>query len=139
MQLVMLLLIDPPLAPLPNFPRITVQLWRGVDPAHSAASRQRQAEMVWSRDWTNGATPLYIRLADIFGAQVPLVYGNNDRLYLDHAFGKGFSIHMLYNNAACWEQADSSGTLGGRVTVFFVTPSLACGWSSSLDVLVPVK
>ena len=39
--------------------------------------------MVWSEDWTNGATPLYILLSDIFKGQVPPQYGNNDRIYLD--------------------------------------------------------
>ena len=41
--------------------------------------------MVWEADWTHGATPLYILLADIFGGPAPAAYGNNDRVHLDTA------------------------------------------------------
>jgi hypothetical protein len=85
-QLVILLSIDPPIAPHPNLPRITVQLWRGfppLNPPRSATARQRVAHMVWEADWTQTATPLYIPLSDIFRGPVPAAYGNNDRVYLD--------------------------------------------------------
>jgi len=81
-QLVILLVIDPPLAPDEStLPRISLQLWRGS--VSAAAAAERDAQMVWEADWTNGATPLYIRLSDIFGQQVPDVYGDNDRVYLN--------------------------------------------------------
>jgi len=78
-QLVILLIIDPPLAPHSTLPRISLQLWRGI----SSAAAERDAQMVWDADWTNSATPLYIRISDIFGQQVPDVYGDNDRVYLN--------------------------------------------------------
>jgi len=55
-QLVILLFIDPPLAPHPMLPRISLQLWK----VSSAAQQEREAQMVWDADWTNSATPLYI-------------------------------------------------------------------------------
>ncbi|KAF8349843.1 hypothetical protein F5887DRAFT_942629 [Amanita rubescens] len=79
-QLVILLLIDIPIAPHPNIPRIIIQLWRG----HSLpAAQKRQAHMVWEADWTHSATPLYILFSDIFRGSVPATYGNNDRVHLD--------------------------------------------------------
>jgi hypothetical protein len=39
--------------------------------------------MAWSDDWTVAATPLYIMLDDIFRGQVPVEYGNHDRVHLD--------------------------------------------------------
>lgn len=84
-RLVILISIDPPIAPNPTFPRITVQLWRGFDFSRlpSAVFQVREARMVWAADWTVAATPLYILLDDIFRGQVPAEYGNNDRVYLD--------------------------------------------------------
>jgi len=87
-RLVILISIDPPIAPNPTLPRITVQLWRGFDrqrPSRlaSAASRVREARMVHAANWTVAATPLYILLDDIFRGQVPAEYGNNDRVDLD--------------------------------------------------------
>jgi hypothetical protein len=85
-QLVILLSIDPPIAPHPNLPRLTIQLWQGFlpnPPPCSASARQRQGRMVWEADWTHAATPLYILLSDIFRGQVPAAYGNNDRVQLD--------------------------------------------------------
>ncbi|KAF5384186.1 hypothetical protein D9615_003258 [Tricholomella constricta] len=74
-RLVMLIFIDPPLAPNPTFPRITVQLWRGFDlrrsPRLAAAFQVRKAHMVWAADWTVAATPFYILFDDIFRGQVP--------------------------------------------------------------------
>ena len=32
-------------------------------------------------------------------------------IWILHAFGKGFSIHILYNNAACWKPISSTTTL----------------------------
>lgn len=87
-KLVILFLIDPPIAANANTPRITVQLWRGVGPVHplcSSTSQQRQARMIWEADWTHTATPFYVLLSDIFRDQVPAEYGNNDRVYLDIA------------------------------------------------------
>ena len=78
MQLVILLLIDPP-APNSTLPRISLQLWKGTP----STATQRDAQMVWATDWTNSATNLYILLSDIFGQQVPEAYGTNDRVYLD--------------------------------------------------------
>jgi len=87
-RLVILISIDPPIAPNPTLPRITVQLWRGFAlqrPSRlaSAAFRVREARMVWAANWTVAATPLYILLDDIFRGQVPAEYGNNDRVNLD--------------------------------------------------------
>jgi len=87
-QLAILVSIDKPAASHPNLPRITIQLWRGFTrnpPPRSAAARQRDARMVWQADWTLGATPLYILLADIFRGQAPAAYGNNDLVHLNTA------------------------------------------------------
>ena len=80
-QLVVLLSIDRP--------NIAIELWRGSPPSHpprSLAARHCEAQMVWNRDWTNSATPLYILLSDIFRGQVPVAYGNNDRVFLNSAY-----------------------------------------------------
>lgn len=80
-QLVVLISIDRP--------NITIELWRGYPPRHppcTQAGRQREARVVWNRDWTNGATQFYILLADIFRGPVPAVYGNNDRVYLNSVY-----------------------------------------------------
>ena len=82
-QLVVLLLIDPPLAPHPTLPRVSLQLWKRFP--STAAQQQRDARMVWQADWTNYATPLYILLSDVFGQQVPAAYGNIDRFNLNTA------------------------------------------------------
>jgi hypothetical protein len=88
-QLVILLSIDPPIAPHPNLPRIAIQLWRSFTLNHTPrtpTARQREARMVWESDWTHTATPLYILLSDIFrGGPVPADYGNNDRVHLETA------------------------------------------------------
>ena len=81
--LVILLFIDPPIAPYPTLPRFTIQLWRGFPAVHSRASQQREARMVWDADWTHVATPMYILLADIFRGGVPAAYGMNTHVYLD--------------------------------------------------------
>jgi hypothetical protein len=80
-MLVVLLFIDPLVVADPNIPRITFQLWRGTP--RSPASGRREARMVWETDWTHTATPLYFLLSDLFAGQVPAVYGNRDRVYLD--------------------------------------------------------
>ena len=88
MQLVILLLISPPIAPHPNFPGIIIQLWRGIpphNPPHAPAAQQRQAQKVWEANWTHSATPLYILLSDIFRGPAPATYGTNDRVHLDTA------------------------------------------------------
>ena len=80
-QLVVLLSIDRP--------NIAIELWRGFPPSHpphSPAAHHREAQMVWNHDWTNTATPLYILLSDIFRGQVPVAYGNNDRVFLNSAY-----------------------------------------------------
>jgi hypothetical protein len=82
-QLVVLLLIDPPLDPHPTLPRVSLQLWKHF--SSTAAQQQRDARMVWQADWTINATPLYILLSDVFRQQVPAVYGNIDRFNLDTA------------------------------------------------------
>ena len=87
-RLVILISIDPPIAPNPTFPRITVQLWRvfGLQrPSRSTSSafRTREARIVWTANWTVAVTPFYILLDDIFRGNVPPEYGNNDRVYLD--------------------------------------------------------
>ena len=82
-QLTILLSIDPPIAPHPNLPRLTIQLWRGFLLPYSPLAQQREGRMVWEADWTHAATPLYILLSDIFRGQVPAAYGNNDRVQLD--------------------------------------------------------
>jgi hypothetical protein len=87
-QLVILVSIDPPVAPYPNLPRITIQLWKGFPPCWplcSPTGRQREARMVWEANWTHAATPLYILLSDIFRGQVPAAYGNNDHVHLNTA------------------------------------------------------
>ena len=86
MQLGILLSIDPPLPPHPNFPRIRVELWRGFPPARlpctGAHHRTREGRMVWQADWTAAASPLYILLSDIFRGQTPTAY-NSDQVFLD--------------------------------------------------------
>ncbi|KAF8351356.1 hypothetical protein F5887DRAFT_1058236 [Amanita rubescens] len=85
-QLVILLLISPPIAPHPTLPRIIIQLWWGYspnNPPQSAAAQQRQARMVWEADWTHSATPFYILFSDIFRGLVPADYGDNDHVHLD--------------------------------------------------------
>jgi hypothetical protein len=86
-NLVILLSISPPIAPLPNFPRITVQLWKcspPLHPPHSPAAQRRVACMVWAEDWTQAATPLYLLLDDIYGpGQVPAEYGNQDHVQMN--------------------------------------------------------
>jgi hypothetical protein len=90
-QLVFLILIDPPRPAHPTTPRITVQLWKGhaaIQPPHAgSAARQREAYMVLEADWSLNATPVYVLLADVFGAHpVHAAYGNNDRRVLDTAW-----------------------------------------------------
>jgi len=87
-QLVILLLIDPPLAANPHHPRITIQLWRSFPlnhPPRTVGGQQREVRMVWEADWTNAATPFYILLSDIFRGPAPAQYGNNDRVFLNTA------------------------------------------------------
>ena len=79
-HLVVLLLIDPPLAPRPTLPRVLLQLWKPF-----LSQQQRDAQMVWQADWTNAATPLYILLSDVFGQQVPAAYGDIDHFNLNTA------------------------------------------------------
>jgi len=88
-QLVFLILIDPPRPAHPTTPRITVQLWK-TRPANRPAgstARPREAYMVLEADWSLTATPVYVLLTDIFGAHpVHAAYGNNDRAVLDTAW-----------------------------------------------------
>lgn len=80
-QLVVLISIDRP--------HTMIELWRGFTPSlppSAQAARQREARMVWNRDWTNGATQFYIPLPDIFRGAVPAAYGNNDRVYLNSVY-----------------------------------------------------
>lgn len=84
-QVVILILIDPPIAPHENL-RIAVQLWRGYAPARilcSTKAQEREARMAWHADWTHVATPMYLLLSDIFRGQVPAYYGNNTQVDLD--------------------------------------------------------
>jgi len=85
-QLVILVLIDPPVAAHPNLPVITVQLWRGfpLPERHPSGQAQtRVARMVWQKDWTQNASPLYLLLTDIFQGQVPPEYGQHNHIQLD--------------------------------------------------------
>jgi len=85
-MLVIIISIDHPIPPLPNFPQIGIQLWRGVPSTRalrSNAARQRVATEVWSADWTDTPTPFYILLSDIFRGAPPASYGNHDRVFLD--------------------------------------------------------
>ena len=101
MQLVILVIIDPPVAAHPNLPVITIQLWRGFFPPGRGPSGQAQtrfARTVWQKDWTHNASPLYLLLTDIFRGQVPLEYGQHDRVQLDtvawrEAILKGWQRH----------------------------------------------
>lgn len=90
-QLVFLISIDPPRPAHPTTPRITVQLWKGRavtrPPCAGSTTRQREAYMVLEADWSLNATPVYVLLADVFGAHpVHAAYGNNDRAVLDTAW-----------------------------------------------------
>ena len=81
-----LVIIDPPVAAHPNLLVITIQLWRGFPPParHPGGQAQaRVARMVWQKDWTKNASPLYLLLTDIFRGQVPPEYGQHDRVQLD--------------------------------------------------------
>jgi hypothetical protein len=82
-MLVIIVSVDPPIAPNLGSLRIKIQLWRGFTPANPPAARQRVGRVVWERDWTLAATPLYLLLSDIFRGQVPPAYGNNDRVHLN--------------------------------------------------------
>jgi hypothetical protein len=86
-MLVIIISIDCPIPPFPNFPRIMIELWRSNPanhPVHSHTQAQgRVTSEVWSCDWTYAATPFYILLSDIFRGPPPASYGNNDRVYLD--------------------------------------------------------
>lgn len=80
-QVVILILIDPPIVPHENL-QIAVQIWREYSSAHilcSTAPQEREARMAWHADWTHVATPMYLLLSDIFGGQVPAYYGNNTK------------------------------------------------------------
>ena len=84
-QVVILILIDPPIVPHENL-QIAVQIWREYSSAHilcSTAPQEREARMAWHADWTHVATPMYLLLSDIFGGQVPAYYGNNTQVDLD--------------------------------------------------------
>jgi hypothetical protein len=45
--------------------------------------------MVWQKDYTHNASPLYLLLTDIFRGQVPQEYGQHDRVQLDTATWRG--------------------------------------------------
>lgn len=100
-QLVILVLIDPPAAAHPHIPVITIQLWRSFSPPERHRGGQAQirvARMVWQKDWTHTASPLYLSLADIFRGQVPPEYGQRDRVQLDtvtwrEAIHRGWQRH----------------------------------------------
>jgi len=86
-RLVILISIDSPIPPFPNFPRIRITLWRREDPSDRPvcphAGRERIARDVWGADWTDAANPFYILLSDIFRGPPPASYGNRDRVYLN--------------------------------------------------------
>lgn len=81
-----IILIDRPIPPLPNFPRIRIELWRSAPPnrpVRQNAGRERIAVDVWRADWTEASTPFYILLSDIFRGPPPASYGNHDRVFLN--------------------------------------------------------
>jgi len=91
-ELVVLLSISKSLADPPS-PVITIELWKALPTQRTAEARERQAHKVWSADWTNNATPLYILLSDIFKGQVPPEYSDEtDRIYLNTV---AFRQHIL--------------------------------------------
>lgn len=88
-QLVVIICIDPPLAPHLNLPQITIQHWKSVIPDQvpraGSLARQKVGQMVWQADWTHGVTPnYYVPLADIFlpGA-IPAIYGATTQAFFD--------------------------------------------------------
>jgi len=71
-----------------NIPKIIIKLWQAV-------GTDGHFCMVWENDWSLAASPLHILLSDIFGDEVPKVYGENDRMSVDteswqHKILKGF-------------------------------------------------
>jgi len=76
-QVVVLLTIDRP--------KIAIELWKALPCLHGTRSAGRTAAKVWSADWTNTATPMYILLSDIFRGDIPAVYGENLRVDIDTA------------------------------------------------------
>jgi len=76
-QLVVLISIDPPVAPNPT-PQITVLLWQPTNPVRTPCpgshAQQRIAQIVQNDDWTLNETPIRILLSDIFGNQIPAAY-----------------------------------------------------------------
>ena len=94
MELVVLLSISKSLAELDTpSPIITIELWKALPPQPMAEARKREAHKVWSADWTNDATPLYILLSDIFKGQVSPEYSDKtDRIYLNTV---AFRQHIL--------------------------------------------
>ena len=86
-KLVILISIDSPIPPFPNFPRLTIQLWRSFPPdcthCPQAASQQRVTQPVWEADWTHTTTPFYILLSDIFRGPPPAAYAHHDRVFLN--------------------------------------------------------
>jgi len=79
-NLVVIILIDPPLTPSTT-PRITFQLWRPGPPVgpppHGTNARSRVAQVVQNDDWTLNETPVRILLSEIFGVQIPSAYGSH--------------------------------------------------------------
>jgi hypothetical protein len=91
-RMVIIVSIDPPIAPNLNTPRITVEHWKlqpppPPPPPHSAGYHTRVASVVWDADWTLAVSPNYsIPLADIFGpTPIPAIYGGNTHLTFDTA------------------------------------------------------
>ena len=93
-QLVFLILVDPPRLAHPTTPRITVQLWKGRTTCAGSTTHERDAYMVLEADWSLNATPVYVLLTDVFGAHpVHAAYGNNDCAVLDTAWLRDTIIH----------------------------------------------
>jgi hypothetical protein len=88
-NLVIIISIDHPCPPFPNFPRIRIELCARFSQYSSCPSsifkihQDRIASRVWNAEWTEGPTPFYILLSDIFRGQPPAAYGNYDRVYLN--------------------------------------------------------
>jgi hypothetical protein len=85
-QMVIIISIDPPIAPNLNIPRITIEHWKTRPPLRpqrpGTAARWKVAFRAWHADWTLAVSAnYYILLADMFGSTpIPAVYGAHTRL-----------------------------------------------------------
>ena len=83
-QLVVLLLIDPPLPPHPTLPT-SKGLIANVETLSLCGTSAAKGCPDGQADWTNNATPLYVPHSDVFGQRVPTAYGDVDRFNLNTA------------------------------------------------------